>query len=208
VITQTLFWCSFAVLLAAFEIEIEGKYGWAEKLPTWYRTRGAAARVFGLLASGKPLTGYHLFLNAIVLLSVHAPFLGTVWTPAQELVQLAFFLLLWVFEDAAWFILNPHYGLNQFRKDRVWWFAKSTWIEGVLPLDHVIGGSLTLVLLATSGIIGGGEAMPALRDAAQVIGVALMLLCFVAMAAPFYRIWYRRMRETDDRDKAGIFHRD
>ena len=41
-----VFWCLFAFAITGLEIESEGKYGWAEKMPTWYRTTGFAARVY------------------------------------------------------------------------------------------------------------------------------------------------------------------
>ena len=37
-----LFFWAFG--LAGIEIEIEGGYGWAERLPTWFRKRGAVGR--------------------------------------------------------------------------------------------------------------------------------------------------------------------
>ena len=36
--------CLLALILALVEIEIEGPYGWAEKLPTPYRVSGPLAR--------------------------------------------------------------------------------------------------------------------------------------------------------------------
>jgi hypothetical protein len=208
VITLTLFWFCAAVLLAALEIEIEGKFGWAEKLPTWYRTTGAPARIFGLLSSGKPLTGYHLFLQALLLLFFHVPFIyGAEWNAPHELQQIAFFILFWLMEDFAWFILNPNYGIGQFRQDRVWWFAKSRWI-GRLPLDYVAGSALVLSLFTGACMLMGAMLLPALLNAALQLVFVLLLQCFVFVLAPFYRVWYHFMRTTDDRDKAGIFHRD
>src|SRR5437667_4141 len=46
-----------AFILAHLEIQIEGPYGWAEKLPTWRWDSPRVRRWFG-----KPVTGYHLCL--------------------------------------------------------------------------------------------------------------------------------------------------
>ena len=50
--------CLLAFVMAAVEVEIEGPYGWAEKLPTPYRVSGPVARSFGPFwaASRSPAT--------------------------------------------------------------------------------------------------------------------------------------------------------
>jgi hypothetical protein len=35
----------------------------------------------------------------------------------------------------------------------------------------------------------------------------LALTAIAILASPLYHSWYRHMRKSDDRDKAGIFHR-
>lgn len=208
IVIHVLFWCSVAVILAALEIEIEGKYGWAERLPTWYRTTGAPARIFGLLSSGKPLTGYHLFLQLFILAIFHVPFLhGTPWNGAAELAQIALFILFWVMEDAAWFILNPHYGTARIERGVAWWFAKSRWI-GNMPIDYAIGAGAFTALMAASGALAGHGAVVGCKDALLMLLFASMFHLLLPFAAPIYHEWYHRMRRTDDRDKAGIFHRE
>lgn len=39
VIITAAFWFIVAAVTACIEIEAEGKFGWAEKMPTWYRNR-------------------------------------------------------------------------------------------------------------------------------------------------------------------------
>lgn len=123
---QSLFWFALALLFALVEIEAEGKHGRAEKMPTWYRTTGLAARLYGAVMDAKPLTGYHLFMFFIPLLIAHVPFFsGTRWSVAAECAQLALFFAWCVAWDYLWFILNPHYGVKLFSKDSVWWHAQS-----------------------------------------------------------------------------------
>jgi hypothetical protein len=68
---STLLLFAYALLFALVEIEIEGKDGWAMNLPTWYRREPFYARVFALLLSGKPLTGYHAVMFFIPFVSFH-----------------------------------------------------------------------------------------------------------------------------------------
>src|SRR4051794_25281248 len=72
---RTLLLFLFALLFALAEIEIEGADGWAEKLPTWYRVRPWYARGLALLLSGKPLTGYHLTMLPLSVVSFHLGYL-------------------------------------------------------------------------------------------------------------------------------------
>ena len=51
--------CAWALLFALVEIEIEGEHGWAAQLPTFH-VGGPIPRL-----TGKPLTGYHVFMVPI-----------------------------------------------------------------------------------------------------------------------------------------------
>ena len=66
-IGRTLLLWFWALCLAGIEIEIEGGYGWAERLPTWFLRRGRVGRVYGVFMGRRPLTGYHVFAFAIPL---------------------------------------------------------------------------------------------------------------------------------------------
>ncbi len=62
-----LFWLSFC--FAKLEIQVEGKFGWAKKLPTWrLETDHWISRLF---FNGKPATGYHIWLVVFVLSMFH-----------------------------------------------------------------------------------------------------------------------------------------
>ena len=100
--------CVFALVMALVEIEIEGPYGWAEKLPTPYRVSGPVARLFSLVLAGKPLTGYNLLMFAATLLAFHLGFaFGAPWTAARELELLAAWVAWSALWDFLWFLLNP-----------------------------------------------------------------------------------------------------
>jgi hypothetical protein len=191
--------CALALWFALIEIEIEGAHGWALRLPTWFRTRGPAGRLYGAVSGGKPLTGYHLFMASLPLVILHLPFgYGADWSAAAEVMVFATYMAFAIGWDYLWFILHPAYGVRGFRRGRVWWYS-GAWI-GPLPNEYyaAVAGSLVLALIAWP--IGGGA--DALAQQGRLVG-GLALLCVVAMAlAPAYRRWYRWMRrpEADEHD--------
>ena len=90
-------------LFALLEIQIEGRHGWAQKLPTW-RIENKWTRIF----YKKPLTGYHLYAQGFIFLMAHSPFgLNLVpWNFYDELRILSFVVLFWIVEDFLWFSCN------------------------------------------------------------------------------------------------------
>lgn len=194
--------CLYALLMACLEIEIEGRHGWAERLPTWYRTSGLLARVFSMLASGKPLTGYHFFLLPITALTFHLPFAaGVPWTGARELAVLAAWISWLAVWDVLWFVLNPAYGWRRLRPECVWWHR--VWISR-LPVDYLLAIVIPLALATAAYPMQGGRTV--FRDQALLIGVFVVFVGLVSAFAPLYRSWYAAMHRpsADERDKAGI----
>lgn len=196
ILANALFWSFFAAVIACVEIEAEGKRGWAEKMPTWYRTTGFWAALYGKLLGGKPLTGYHLFMFFFPILLFHAHFLmGVPWSGKGELVAWALYFAWCPLWDYYWFVLNPHYE-GKFRKTDVWWHAKSRWIFGLFPADYLAGALVSLGFAALAGAFAAHLAL------LLCFGVCT---CLLHLAAPAYHRWYCRMRLRDDRDKADIF---
>jgi hypothetical protein len=191
-----------SLLFAFVEIELEGKYGWAERQPTWYRASGF---VRSLLAGRKPLTGYHLFMNLFLIAVFHLPFFaGMAWSPAAELLLLAFAMIFFLVEDFLWFVFNPAYGVRNFRKEKVWWHATSVWVLGLFPLDYVSGIVFSSALVLLADFLKGD--MSLFIGWLETLGVILALVFLSSLFAPLYARWYRTMRKHDDRPKAGIFH--
>lgn len=190
-----------ALLLALVEIEIEGRFGWAEKIPTWYRTTGVCGKAWGLFLAGKPLTGYHLFLNALLLLLLHSGFfiLGAAWSVRDEMLLVAKFFVFAAFWDFLWFVFNPFYGLRNYKKTTVWWFSKSRWLFGLFPLDYAVGIGMSLIPAYFVG---------ELKQQLTLIGLLLAMTSVAVVLSPLYHRWYGWMREHDDRERAGIFHTD
>jgi hypothetical protein len=175
----------YALVMALVEIEIEGEHGWAAKLPTWKRTTGAAARLWGFLLHGKPLTGYHAFMLPVPLFAFHLGFMqGQPWSWPAEGRALATYLVWTVQWDFLWFVFNPPFGWRRFRRGEVWWHAR--WI-GRLPADYVQAIAASFVLTAIAGT-------PELRAHALLVSGFLVLSVVAVLLAPAYHRWYAAMR--------------
>jgi hypothetical protein len=123
-------------------VQIEGPNGWAKNLPTW-RVQPSWLKP---LLGARPLTGYHLALNILLILFLHLPQVMSGWSFAREILILMLFFYLTATWDYLWFILNPHYGLQRHRAGEVWWFRH--WFAG-FPLDYyyavVVGFGIRLI---------------------------------------------------------------
>jgi hypothetical protein len=160
-----------ALVLALLEIQIEGPHGWAERLPTW-RWDGPGVRRW----LGKPVTGYHLCLNLMIVLLLHLPVLGTGSSLRVELEIFSMYSLLCVSWDFLWFALNPHFGWRRFRPEHVWWFRGWWW--GV-PRAYVLGlaiSAASYVLAEGTGAWRGRTLLWGLVVAQFAAGTALALL--------------------------------
>lgn len=144
---QPIYLFIFALVLAYLEVQIEGRDGWAAKLPTWRGGDRWYGRLFRKFMGGKELTGYHIGVFGIVFLFLHYPFFsgGLNWSTTGELWTLSQFFLFSVVWDYLWIIINPHYGVIRRRpKNDVWWH-KHWW--GPFPRDYYFGIALSFAVL-------------------------------------------------------------
>lgn len=126
-----IFTIFISLIIALWEIQIEGEYGWAENLPTW-RIKNKWTKFFW---DDKDFTGYHFYLNLLIIAMIHTPFVvGLPWSFAKEFLFLSMLCFGTVFEDFFWFILNPAYGLNKFNKAHIIWHKH--WL-GFIPSMYV-----------------------------------------------------------------------
>lgn len=190
-----------AIILALLEIEIEGKYGWAENLPTWYRVTTRPAKIWSLFFLHKPLTGYHLFLIMFMLWVFHIQyFSGTHWTFWSEFITLSRLFLWFMLEDYVWFVLNPHYkGLD----GKIWWHAE--WILG-LPGDYLYGLIGSFALGCFAELFRGSDIRQMLINFGLYAGSLQVFASAARYFAPRYHRFHQRMREMDERKKARIYH--
>lgn len=189
----------YGLLFALAEIEIEGRDGWAEKLPTWYRVTPWYARVFGLLMSGKPLTGYHAVMIPLTFVSFHLGLaFGQPWSLALELQIFARYVLWTVVWDILWFLLNPAFGWRRFRPGEIWWLGRKLWI-GRFPIEYW-NAFLTSVGCAIVASALEGAAWVVI-DHLAFFALQVVLVALAAQLAPGYARWYARMRRPDSDER-------
>lgn len=121
-----VFMIFLAVILALWEIQIEGKDGWAANSPGWRIEKGWIMKLTG----GRPFTGYHLFMTIFLIAIVHLPVFFLNWSWQLEFALIGFYIGMVMLEDFFWFAFNPYYGVKSFRKGKIWWH-KRWW--GPLP---------------------------------------------------------------------------
>lgn len=195
---RTLLLFVWAFGLAGVEVEIEGAYGWAERMPTWYLKRGRVGKVYGMVMGHRPLTGYHVYVFIIPVVLLNLPFVyGVDWSLAGELRVFATYFALAVVWDYLWFVLNPAYTVRRFQRGNVWWFEQP-WI-GRFPLDYFLGVGLSIVLAALAAWSAGSSRV--LWQHLWMLAVLAALIALTVLAAPLYHRWYRHMRRAgaDDR---------
>jgi hypothetical protein len=163
----TAFIVLVAFLYACIEIEIEGKHGWAEKLPT--------ARLTNTKTS---LTVYHVLFFAAMCSLMHFPYItGFTWSVRNECFTLAMLMAFFLMEDVYWFALNPAYGLSEI--PNAWWHRDSLCCS--IPKIYFVLAVLIFAFLACSGY---GIVPATSRLAALSLGV-------LTIVAPVYRHYKR-----------------
>jgi len=135
-----VFMAVMAFVLALWEIQIEGKDGWAANLPAWRLTKGWPVK----LAGGRPITGYHVLMTIFIIALVHLPLFFVSWSWRLESLLLGFYVGMVLLEDFLWFIFNPHYGIKNFRKGKIWWHNR-WW--GPVPSFYWILLVVTILLI-------------------------------------------------------------
>lgn len=135
-----------AYVLAKLEIAIEGADGWAGKLPTWKLSQD---HIFSkIFLGGRPLTGYHLWMNIFSILILHFVILFTGFSLSIELKIISAFVLIWSIEDFLWFVLNPAFGIKNFRKEKIWWHEKRWFF--IAPVEYFTLVPLSILLYLVS----------------------------------------------------------
>jgi hypothetical protein len=126
-------------LLASLEVQIEGANGWASNLPTWRVVDPRFTWIFG----GRPITGYHVYLNLLLITFFHLPLLFTRFTLRKEAALLSGFGMIAVLWDFLWFVINPHFGIEKYSPEFIWWFKH--WRLG-FPVDYYLGLAISLIM--------------------------------------------------------------
>jgi hypothetical protein len=134
------------VIFGLLEIQIEGKHGWAAKLPCWRKEKGFIVKLFG----GRPLTGYHTYMVIFVFLMFHFPFLFTDWELKKQLLVWGLMYGFFLVEDFTWFVFNPAYGIRKFRRGEIWWHT-SWW--GPVPSIYYFLAAISILMIVLSQML-------------------------------------------------------
>jgi len=129
-------------IFAKVEIAIEGGDGWAKKLPTWKLPEGHI--ISKIFFGGRTVTGYHVWVNIFIIFILHSVYLFVPLQFSIETKILAFYMLFWVIEDFLWFVINPSYGLKNFKKEKIWWHEKRWFVFA--PIEYFIFVPIAIIL--------------------------------------------------------------
>jgi hypothetical protein len=147
----------WARLYASQEVSIEGPVGWAVAAPTWQVRNKLYAAAMG----GKTLTGYHLTMFFLPLIFLHLSFLFCwmygirLWTPSRQCEFLAYYFILCPVWDFLWFVLNPAFGLERFRRGEISWHKNWVWR---IPVDYLVAAGTVAVLTVVAELLQPGAA--------------------------------------------------
>ena len=162
----------FSLLYSLIEIEVEGKYGWMEK----------AYSVGVLKTGGKNFTVYHIYM-ILVLILIYA-YLTNLRMDMKSIGRFLFHITLFLLlEDFLWFVFNPHYTLEKYSKDEIWWHADQPWFKGI-PLHNITGTLILLLLTVFNTDIFYTD---------MVKTFAFTLVCI--FSAKYYHKFYNSIRE-------------
>ncbi|MDO8265143.1 MAG: hypothetical protein Q7T34_02120 [Candidatus Parcubacteria bacterium] len=137
-------------ITAKLEIQIEGKYGWAQNLPTWRKTEGFLVRLQGF-----PTTGYHTWLNALRFITFNIPmlFFMIIFMIKEidisllirtESLLLGLMITSIVIGNFLWVLLNPYYGIRKFNGKAIYW--QKRWI-GPFPDWYYLNIIISAILI-------------------------------------------------------------
>lgn len=170
-----------ATVLAFLDFQVEGKYGWAAKLPCWRpkNPNSLIPRIYSWFMEGRPLTGYHIAFFGVVLVFLHHPFFGGIsWSLSLELETISMFSLVMLFEDFLWFVWNPFYGLKRFNPQAIEWHKK--WI-GPVPTGYPILATASFIFVLMATRFEGGNI---LKDWGITFGVFMgltLISCLISL---------------------------
>lgn len=182
-----------STLLAVTEIEIEGENGWATDTKT-FRKKINTGSLLSRFTWGTEVTGYHLFLNSFVILFFHIPYVfGVPLSLANELFIISIYLLMGILWDFLWFVLNPYYGIKNFKKEKIAWFNSNFWLyKERVPFKYILQiiSSFILVFLSWQT----GNILIDTTNYMYFILAVLFMLSVAILVSPLYHKFYKRMR--------------
>lgn len=197
IIVSSIYWFLVALSIALFEIELEGKYGWAEKSATWSK-RPNFPKLLRLFSGARVLTGYHVFLNIFLFLFMHATFfLAGSFSIAAEMNLLAIYLTWTLFWDFLWFIMNPYYGWKVFSPKTVWWFGEEPWLFNKLPVKYFVQIGIAFVFSAIAVLLTNNGNYLFGQIVMTITFVLLTVLTHFFLRPIFHRYYWKFHKKVD-----------
>ena len=168
---------TLSFIFALIEIELEGKFGWAEQTPTP-----------NLGAAKNSLTLYHLYMALFMFLAFATIFFVNSEINSANLIYM-FAIVLWFFtlEDLFWFVLNPNYKLPGLKN--AWWHNK---IDNRFPIIYIIFPILSTFL---AFYVGYGYTY------VNTLLVILIGIAIVIMISPIYHVIYNKTHKNIYKNK-------
>ena len=163
---------TLSFLFALIEIELEGKFGWAEQTPTP-----------NLGNSKSSLTLYHLYMAMFMFLAFATIFFVNSEINGANLTYM-FAIVLWFFtlEDLFWFVLNPNYKLPGLKN--AWWHNK---INNRFPIIYILFPVISTFL---AFYVGYGYTY------VNSLLVILIGVAIVIMFSPIYHVIYEKTHDN------------
>ena len=167
---ESVFLCIFALIYALIEIEIEGKDGWANTLPT-------PKILFHF-------TQYHVLMNILVILLLFKVY----YKNTKDILKCIFIISLWfVLEDTYWFIFNPYYTLKRYNKENIGWHK---WCCG-LP----IGSIISFIIMGVIITIEKNN-----KFYVKLLKESIIITFFFIIISPLYHTFYNKYHlETNEK---------
>lgn len=189
---------AIALLFAIAEIQIEGRSGWSGGGNSYTITAHTKSpyliiKVLSIIAKilHKPVTGYHLVMFLIPPLFFHFPFFyGVEWSCGKELDILSLYFMWFLVWDFLWFVLNPFFKAESFRKEKLSWYT-GRWF-GRLPFDYIVS-----IIISFGFVYFRSRSNDlALKQYGAVVLMWLILLIITMSLAFVYHWWYFWIREA------------
>jgi len=165
-IQHGFFFLLLGTLWAALEVQIEGKNGWAAKIPT--------TSFFG-----SHFTWYHVIMNLMIFVLVF------------QVVSFSWALPFWLaslffIEDYMWFMINPEYGVSKYSAENIPWHP---WV-----LYMPIGNWISIMIMVISSVLQFVQKNE--HTLFIMIGVVIGYLLFATLCNLLMQCIYRKTTHT------------
>ena len=155
-----------STIFALIEIEIEGKHGWAKKLPTTN------------IVPFSKVKYYHLYIFLFV--SIMFTFIY-----GLNYFSIAMIIIFFFIEDFIWFILNPHYGVTKYTKKDIPWHKDEIWLLNQ-PIHNYI---VILILIFISLYYKNTQIM-------YILVYSLVFIFFVTITSKLYHLFHQKTHKN------------